>query len=264
MARYETGVRANLRFHTKRPPFTNQFPEAEQVVIEFEGREFVWHPNLEPGPEGQEWWPNVTVMVVNPDDYVEEMTAMQRFLSALAYEFETAVEPMSSGAAGWPGPLDRPVAMAARRGYGDRVSEAPLGLVVEDDDRLRLVLALNREGLNSESPFYKFLSFWNALDAAFDNDEPAMAEFLNRTAPLYAGHRSSYDDPPSDWADYLRESNRNAIAHAVRPAGRPLLDPDDPLDRERIYRDSRLLQDLVRARVRERWPSGVRIQRRVD
>jgi hypothetical protein len=57
MARCEMGVRANVAFHTQRPPYpANRFPPPEQVVIGFSGRELVWHPHLEPGPEGQEWW----------------------------------------------------------------------------------------------------------------------------------------------------------------------------------------------------------------
>jgi hypothetical protein len=45
-------VRTAIAFHTQVPPFDVFQIEPEQVVISFEGREFVWHPNLEPGPDG--------------------------------------------------------------------------------------------------------------------------------------------------------------------------------------------------------------------
>jgi hypothetical protein len=262
MARCEVAVRANVAFHTRRPPYPlHRLPSAEQVVIEFEGRDFVWHPTLEPGPDGEEWWPGVTVVVKDHNNYDEEAELMHRFLSALTFELRQPIEVLNFGGSGQPDPLAPPVPRAARRGLGDLVVTAPLGVETVADQRLRHVLALYREGLNSESPFYRFLCFWNALEAVFDDNRTKVTRFLNENAPNYA-RRDDYDPPPSDWAEYLRNSSRNAIAHAVREPGRPVLDPDLPLDRERLYRDSRLLDDLVRAAIVERWPEPVQLVRR--
>lgn len=260
MARHEVAVRANIAFHTQQPPFDVFNVTPEQVVIEFEGRDFVWHPNVEPGPEGEEWWPGVTVVVNDHNDYEEERELMHRFLSALAYELRQPVEVLAGGGSGEPDPLARPLPHANRRGFGDQVHEAPRGIEVTDDPRLRLVLGLYREGLNSESPFYRFLSFWNALDATFDNDRSRIEQFLDAEAPRHAG-AFDYDPPPANWHRYLNNSNRNAIAHAVRRPGEPLLDPDIPHDRSRLYRDSRLLEQLVRTAVEQRWPHPVRRRR---
>ena len=183
MARHEVAVRANIAFHTRQPPFDVFNVTPEQVVIEFEGREFVWHPNLEPGPEGEEWWPGVTVVVNDHNDYEEERELMHRFLS-----------------------------------------------------------------------------FWNALDATFDNDKSRIEQFLDAEAPRHAG-AFDYNPAPANWHRYLYDSNRNAIAHAVRRPGKPLLDPDLPHDRSRLYRDSRLLERLVRTAVEQRWPRPVRRKR---
>jgi hypothetical protein len=257
------GVRANVAFHTQHPPYPlDHLPGPEQVVIRFEGRELVWHPNLEPDPDGQHWWPGLTVVVNDPDDYAAEAELLHRFLSALTFQLKRPFEVVISGGSGTADPLAPPVPRALRRGLGDLVTDAPAEVEVEDDERLRLVLALYREGLTSESPFYRFLSLWNALDAVFNNNVDAMTEFVNAHAPSLAAGREGYDPPPDNWASYLYDSNRNAIAHAVRRPGSPVLDPDAPGDRARLHRDSRLVGDLVRGAVSEQWGRPVRFVRR--
>src|SRR2546422_10440238 len=80
LARCEMGVRANVAFHTQHPPYPlDRLPGPEQVIIRFGGRELVWHPNLEPGPAGEEWWPGLTVVAENPDDYNAEAELLHRF-----------------------------------------------------------------------------------------------------------------------------------------------------------------------------------------
>jgi hypothetical protein len=64
---------------------------------------------------------------------------------------------------------------------------------------------------------------------------------------------------PSEWPHYLKDNLRNAVAHAVRRPGKPVLDPDDLTDRSELDTASSILADLVRRRVRERWPEGVQI-----
>jgi hypothetical protein len=261
VARHEVAVRANIVFHTLQPPFDVLRVTPEQVVIGFEGRDFVWHPNLEPGQYGEEWWPSVTVVVEDRNDYEKEREFMQRFLSALSYELRQPIDVLTGCGSGVADPLAPPLPTANRRRRGNQSSEAPAAIEVTDDERLRLVLGLYREGLNSDSPFYRFLSFWNALDAAFDHDIPCIKAFLEAEAPRRAG-ALDYASPPDDWPDYLYDSGRCAIAHAIRDPGRPVLDPDLPDDRARLHRDSGLLERLVRAAVEQRWPRAVRRKRR--
>jgi hypothetical protein len=98
------------------------------------------------------------------------------------------------------------------------VTDAPAEVEVEDDERLRLVLALYREGLTSESPFYRFLSLWNALDAVFNNNVDAMTEFVNAHAPSLAAGREGYDPPPDNWASYC--TTRTETQSRTRSVGR--------------------------------------------
>jgi hypothetical protein len=54
VARHEVAVRTTIAFHTRKPPFDVFQIEPEQVTISFEGRDFVWHPNLEPSRDGED------------------------------------------------------------------------------------------------------------------------------------------------------------------------------------------------------------------
>jgi hypothetical protein len=260
--RHEVAVRTTIAFHTRNPPFDVFQIEPEQVTISFEGRDFVWHANLEPGPGGEEWWPGVTVVVVDHNNYDQERELMHRFLSALTYELEEPMEVLSGGGTGVADPLAPPVPRAMRRGFGNQIRDAPAAIEVTDDERLRLVLALYREGKNSESPFYRFLSYWNALDASFDNDVKRISGFLDAEANRYS-RGFDFKMRPKSWSKYLYDSNRCAIAHAVRVPGKPVLDPDLPDDRARLDRDSQLLERLVRLAVEHRWPGPVRGKRRI-
>jgi hypothetical protein len=252
--RYDVAVRARLRFHTQaQVRLQASFPEGETVLIEHAGRRFVWH-NTQPDPEGHELWPTVTIMVEDADDYEAERVAMERFLSALAYWTDTEIEGLNWGGAGWAQEFDRPVAVARRRGLGDQVFEAPGEVVVEpEDDQLRLVLAHHREGLNAGSPFFRFLAFWNALDVGFDGDQDGLRGWICETVPRFGTYTRHLPEGADPW-DYLYDSSRNAVAHAIRTSDdRPALDPDLLPDRGRLMGDSRLLQMLVKNRVAERW-----------
>ena len=283
--RYEVALVTNLAFHT-RPDFApaiHDLPHPETVVIEFEGRRFVWHvvPPLELDTQEQsgvlpharrllaralgsaarkldtavrqERGPTVTTPIAGMDDYEEERLAMARFLSAVAYETRQGMDLQAGGGAGVPAEFDPPVATALRR-FGDYLHQAPAEVVVVDDDRLRMVLGFYREGLSTESPYFKFLAFWNALDVAAEDVASGLPAWVRRAAGGLSGH---VDPPPADWWERLLNERRHAVAHAIRdPAlarGVSDLDPDDPEVRSSFYNDARLLDDLVRLRVRERW-----------
>jgi hypothetical protein len=256
MARYEVTVRSTLCFSTE--PYSVELAVAEQVSILFDGREFVWHANTEPTQHGV-LWPSVTVMVADGNDYDAEKLATRRFLSALSFAYDTAMGEIDSGASGYKQRLDPPLVISPGRHLAGMVHDAPSELIVAGDNRLRLTLALAREGVSSDSPFYRFLAIYNALDAAFDNDEALRDQFILHGL---ANERLPATASPPDWAAYLRDSNRNAIAHAVRVLGKPTLDPDEPTDRDRLAADNRLLIRLVHDRVNQRWPGGVKVVRR--
>jgi hypothetical protein len=253
MARYEVTVRSTLCFSAE--PSNFEVSIAEQVSIRFDGHEFVWHANTEPTEHGV-LWPCVTVMTADGSDWEAEKLATRRLLSAMSFEYDTALGELDFGGSGYKQAHDRPLVITPGRHLGAMVHEVLAELIVLPDERLRLALALNREGLSADSPFHRFLALYNALDAAFDNDEGQRDQYVNQKLA-----RDPTPAAATSWADYFRDSNRNAIAHAVRSPGKPVLDPDEPADRERLISDNRLLARLVRERVKQRWPGGVRAVR---
>lgn len=254
--RYDVAVQTPIAFHTQRQYGLN-FPPAEDVVIEFQGRRFVWHATHR-DIDDRECWPTVTTMVLDGDDYAPERAAMQRFLSAVSFHWGEPLEIVNTGGAGWPGEMDRPIAISARGGDINHLYEAPLELVVDDDPRLARVMGYYREGETTASPFFKFLAFFGALDVACEdyphpNDPGPMPAWVRANQQRHAYHWGG-EQPPADLWVYLHEERRHAAAHAIRDRpDLPELDPNDPDERARFHTDSRLVATLVKDRVRERW-----------
>lgn len=242
MTRYEAAVSTHVTFGEPGGP---AFSRADQLVIQFDGRAFVWHDLRQPESDGVD--PVVTTMVDDATDSGSEMLATNRFISTLSFVTD---QPMAIGvtaAAGFKGELDRPLlgqpALAATV-----IVHAPTAIDVSADERLRLVLGLFREGRAANSPFYGFLALYNALDAAFDNNERQRNAFIDHEV---------VESAPT--ADFLQDELRNAVAHAVRRPGKAVLDPDDFRDRSRLGRSSEVVAALVRKRVGGRWPGGVTV-----
>lgn len=250
MTRYEVAVNTPLCSGSwgRSPPAV-----VARTAMNFDGHRFVWHERQE--TEGQPSWPVVTIMVGDAADYTSERLATNRLLSALSFQLDLPMTIVGSVSTGWLAELDHP--MLSQPGQGGGVLHAPISLVaVEPDERLRLVLAHYREGRSANSPFYRFLALYNALDAAFDADASARSEFIRERLAATAAPDDSYGDC-FDWADYLRDTLRNAVAHAVRPQGKPALNPDDLANQGTLDRASGNVASLVRQRVTDRWPRGV-------
>lgn len=247
MPRYEAALNSEVGWSD------GSFEPLQQVVIEFEGRRFVWHSGFQ---SGEECLPVITVMYEDPNDHAEESLLVNRLVSALCYLRNLPISIAFVGGSGFKSEMDPPLLAQPAVGTSRILSRPPSEVIVVDDDRLKLVLGLFREGRSANSPFYGFLATYNALDAAFDNSEEERDAFIRMglaDQPAPKGHGND----SFDWADYLRDVLRNAVAHAVRPPGKPVLDPDDLADREALENASSLLRSLVRRRVDEHWGSAV-------
>jgi hypothetical protein len=253
--RYEVAVRTTVHLYADAAALQVPPPHDEEpFAIRFDGRDFVWHPNAEVDPERGPDVPTITVMTGSSSDYHVEMLAVERFLSALSFRYRGPFTVLSSAGASWPGPFDPAVARAPGTQRFGIAYEAPEEVSVVDDERLRLVLALHREGRSSDSPFYRFLAYWNALEASFDLDSRQLAAFIDGSPKRARGWFRDFETPEEGWAEHLRRSNRDAVAHAVRSSPRATVrDPDEPRDRGRLGRDSGLLANLVLDRVEQRW-----------
>ncbi len=56
-------------------------------------------------------------------------------------------------------------------------------------ERLRLALAVLREGVNASTPYLAYFAFFNAIDTAFDGNPSAVDAFINAEATGTAGLR---------------------------------------------------------------------------
>lgn len=252
MPRFELGVITPVRFVAAIESVEDAL-EAPTISteIEFDGHTFVWHDG------GEEHDPVIAVEYEErPRARAEASELSQRLLSAIAYVTEaTPVASFgwglsSSERSAWHPPAARP----PRSSRGLKRTLAPARVEVVRDRELRRALALLREGISSESPFYRFLCYWNALDIAAPHGQ--MSPLIDMLAPRY-WKRHSTDPLPRAIADHFWEASRCAIAHAVR-GGRPELDSDDPEDRMRLVRDTRVLYPVLRDAFARAWPDGVR------
>jgi len=264
MARFEAAVRSPIAFRRsvgrlsteclKQPP--------ETVGIKFEGRLFVWHvfePRDDPIFGHEEDGPSVTTVLEDESDESAVATDLQRFLSALAFHHDQPAEAVSYGGSGETDPY-HPAIWRERRTHAVwTISEPYSEISLRPEKNVRLAIAYFREGLNADSPFYRFLAFWNSLDVVFDaeSDSPARDSFLNSAAPRFAAAWNDHYLFPKNLAKALRDDSRHAIAHVLRRRGKTTIDPDEAYDRMRLDMESTLLHTLAGAAIREKYPYAV-------
>jgi len=264
VARVEVPVRTALRFVSGPLPVLGVWREPESVSIDFDGFTIGWvMPVQLEGelPRG----PTVTLVLESdtPDAWDEGAETIQRFLSALAFHYDTRIEsrPRSGGSGetsllhpyGHVGPADT---------IGFHFDRAPIAMHLDPDPQARLAVAVYREGLCAASPFYGFLAFWNVLEAVHDGDGARRNAFVRRVAPTSQYNPGTVS---GDVAAHLRTESRNAVAHVIRddPTDSSI-DPDRSDDRDRLAYEGRWLQDIARKAILERWPSVVELERGFD
>jgi hypothetical protein len=155
--------------------------------------------------------------------------------------------------------------LARRTHAGLLAVEPPEAIALRPEANLRLAVGYYREGLNAGSPFYRFLAFWNCLDATFsvETDSTPRDDFIRREAPRLAWRwdNARYPFPANPAADLARDS-RHAVAHVLRPAGRRTIDPDLADDRARLDLEASLLKWLARSAIEQEYPHPVSVARR--
>ncbi len=264
VARLEVAVRSPIRFgstHELSAP-------AETVGIEFENRLFVWHalePRDDPAFGYEEFDPTVTVTVQGTDDERNAADTMQRFLSVIAFWLGQPAEALNGGMSGEPDSF-HPAITRARRTYSGlyRVA-APRAIELRPERNVRLAVSYYREALNAGTPFYRFLAFWNSLEAALTvNQETTLRDaFINREAQHFVGRwNSARHSFPTDPATTLVRDSRNAIAHVLRGDQRCEVDPDKADDRERLDHEARLLEFPARRAIEQRYPGAIMVTSR--
>jgi hypothetical protein len=188
---------------------------------------------------------------------------MQRFLSALAFATDERIEsPSWNTGSGESDPMAPAMSRQSRDFETGMLFPAPKRLVVANDARLRLALGLYREALNVGTPFYRYLAYWNVVDAIHGGEAAKVNTFLRREAARLARQRGR-SLAANEMVGYLRRQVRDALAHIVPddPAKAPI-DPDLPVQRDRAHADANLMRDLARTAILNEWPDAVIVEPR--
>jgi hypothetical protein len=180
-----------------------------------------------------------------PSD-VYAMSLINRFLSVLSWCDDQPMENLS----GWSGnPI--PVAVPKQvRTVGSSIA-FPFYRALEPDRKVRLALALFREGRTVNSVPFEFLSYFKILNIFWKDKwiqrRNAMIEGIRSTLPALSDELAlrrlkALGSRESDIPKYLYESGRCAVAHAYAD---PIVDPDDVSELNRLSQDLRIVKAIA-------------------
>jgi hypothetical protein len=135
------------------------------------------------------------------------------------------------------------------------------------DDKARLALAFYREGMTLNSTAYQCLSYFKILNLLLSDGKAQIAwidENIGEARKLEAFRTKDWeknvglDQNKETAGNYLYVSNRCAVAHAH---AEPLVDPDDPVDRQRLANDLPMVRALAEYMIEREF--GVKSDRTV-
>jgi methylamine utilization protein MauJ len=121
--------------------------------------------------------------------------------------------------------------------------------------------------VNAISPFYRFLAYWNCLEATFDVNRlrnlNSFQTFLNQAAPQFRWRWDSrFPFPRNPW-ERLWEESRSAVAHVIRDPGRRRASPNSNRDRER-FEEANWLRHIARLAVKQKYSKPVTLRYATD
>lgn len=218
------------------------WPEKRQIV-EFEGKDFVLLPQS-PDPDQN------AAIALRADRYeltVEEARReVMHFCSALSWSERSGLSILAWGG----GNLPRPIGIRRGRIVRNFLDSEHLPLTKTTEERA--AIALYREGVSLDNPFYAFLSLYKVISVLLPNGKRRGAwitDALNRLDDNRAKERcEELRDSDIDVGLYLFEECRNAIAHAEQE---PFVNPDEVDDHFRLTKDIPLLRNLAELAIEE-------------
>lgn len=192
-------------------------------------------------PVTTDHYPAVAMRLRPPLDRLAGQRLILRFLSAVAWVEGQAVIIEYWTGGGRPQPMGRTDAHR-QLNHGFDLSYLP----EPADEKACLALALYREGKALNHKPYAFLSYFRVLDGNFAGSA-ALKKWINDNVDALdspeakkIAARLRITEP--DIGKYLYESGRCAVAHA---RSEPLIDPDDPLDWQRLDQELPLIAALA-------------------
>ncbi|WP_170394696.1 methylamine utilization protein MauJ [Ruegeria arenilitoris] len=205
---------------------------------------------------GDEYWvipitsdayPGIAVRNADSDNATKER--ILRFLSVLSWLERGGATVVSFGGGSYPLAFKR----EKKHGFSIR-DEIDLRYLPEvTDAKAQLALALMREGRGLSHVAYSFLSFYRVLEVAVGRGQ-AIPKWIPQAVKRLSNGRGK--DALNDLAtagvtdipQHLYISGRCAIAHA---SGSPIIDPDNPSDTGRLYKERPLVEELAELAIEE-------------
>ncbi|SPK73730.1 conserved protein of unknown function [Cupriavidus taiwanensis] len=218
------------------------WPKIAQVVV-FEGMDFILRP------EAEDLMANIAFNAeLYGLDVKQGQARILKFATALSWSDGSSLE-VTSWVSG-----SHPIGLGKRRWSVVRDFMTGDGLPQPKEDEAWVALALFREGLVSKNAFYSFLSFFKVI-ASIHRDGRMRGQWIGeKLKALDADDALKRLEELNGSVDnigyYLFEEGRNAIAHAEKDI---FVNPDEPLDYERILRDTPLVRNLAEIAIEERY-----------
>lgn len=176
---------------------------------------------------------------------------LYRFLSVLSWRENAGI----SVAHRTGGSLPMMMGLNKKFGFSIREQFDFTDIICPEEENPRIALALMREARSLNHYGYAFLSFWRVLELAFPNPKVRVG-WMEETIPALKGPgieealENIALENIADVCRHLFESGRCAIAHAT---GKPIINPDDPRDALRLYRELPLVRELAVRAIEEKF-----------
>ncbi|WP_299498540.1 methylamine utilization protein MauJ [uncultured Roseobacter sp.] len=205
---------------------------------------------------GDEYWiipitsdayPGIAVRDADANDATKEK--ILRFLSVLSWLDRSGAVLVSFGGG------SSPFAFQRGKGHGFTIrEEIDLRYLPEVTDvKARLALGLMRDGRGLSHVAYSFLSFYRVLEVAVGRGQ-AIPNWITQAVTRLPNGRGKdaltnlTASGVSNIPQHLYVSGRCAIAHA---GGSPIVDPDNPSDTNRLYKEKPLIEELAELAIEE-------------
>ncbi len=215
----------------------------QQQIVEFEGKDFVLIPQSTDADQ-------TAAVALRSDRYELSMEEVRReimrFCSALSWSEGSGLSVLAwSG-----GNLPRPIGIRRGRVVTNFLDTEHLPIAQTQEERA--AIALYREGVSLDNPFYAFLSLYKAISVLLPKGK-ARGAWITDALDRLDDHRAKgrCDEIRNSGADvglYLFEECRNAIAHAEQE---PFINPDEVDDHFRLSQDIPLLRNLAELAIEE-------------
>jgi hypothetical protein len=177
---------------------------------------------------------------------VQARVAVMRFASALSWQEGAKIEIVGWSGGNLPRQTGRSMNRTVREFLEVDWLQSPAS------DAARTALALYREGISLDNPFYGFLSLYKAFSLAVP--APQRSEWFARQHLLRNDlARKRLEELKSenhDVGEYLYTQGRHAIAHADR---QPFVDPDSSDDHFRLQKDLPLMRGYAEIAIEENF-----------